>query len=137
MRSVGAPVHHPLRARAALALAGVVPGIVLGQTSARGAPPVLRTVAEIPLTGPAVRFDYQTLDTLSNRLYIAHMDADQLVVVDVVKRTLLATLNGFDRVHGVIVAPDVGRVYASVTGRHDVAEVPSYTCTDPSARLAT
>lgn len=108
---------------AALALVGVAPGIAVDRAPDRRAPPVLRTVAEIPLTGPAVRFDYQTLDTLSDRLYIAHMDADQLVVVDLAQRAVLATLNGFDRVHGVIVAADIGRVYASVTGRHEVVAV--------------
>jgi DNA-binding beta-propeller fold protein YncE len=106
-----------------IAIASVLPSIAIAQAPNRGAPPVLRTVAEIPLTGPAVRFDYQTLDTLSNRLYIAHMDADQLVVVDLAKRAVVATLNGFDRVHGVIVAPDIGRVYASATGRHEVMAV--------------
>lgn len=116
------PMSHRFAARTALLLAGV-PGIAIGQAHDRGAPPVLRTVAEVPLTGPAVRFDYQTLDTLSNRLYIAHMDADQLVVVDLAKRAVLATLSGFDRVHGVIVAPDIGRVYASITGRHQVAVI--------------
>lgn len=107
----------------AVSLAGLVSSAAVGQGPDRRAPPVLRTVADIPLTGPAVRFDYQTLDTLSNRLYIAHMDADQLVVVDVAKRAVVATLNGFDRVHGVIVAPDLGRVYASATGRHEVVVV--------------
>lgn len=107
----------------AVAIFGMLPGLIGGQGAAYNTSPVLHTIAEIALTGPAVRFDYQTLDTATNRLYIAHMDADQLVVVDVAKRTVVATLNGFDRVHGVIVAPDVGRVYASVTGRHEVAVV--------------
>jgi hypothetical protein len=38
---------------------------------------VLKQVAEIPLPGPAVRFDYQNLDEKNGRLYIAHMNADQ------------------------------------------------------------
>ena len=37
---------------------------------------VLKQVAEIPLPGPAVRFDYQNLDAKNGRLYIAHMNAD-------------------------------------------------------------
>ena len=107
----------------AITLGSVTASSAIAQAPNGGAPPVLRTVAEIPLTGRAVRFDYQTLDTISNRLYIAHMDADQLVVVDLSKRTVAATLSGFDRVHGVIVAPDIGRVYASATGRHEVIAV--------------
>ena len=125
MSAVIRPRAHRDRARlTVIAMAVALPRLIGAQTpSARSTPPVLHAVAEIVLSGPAVRFDYQTLDTATNRLYIAHMDADQLVVVDVAKRAVIATLNGFDRVHGVITAPDVGRVYASVTGRHDVAVI--------------
>ena len=100
--------------------------LLAGPLTAQAPATPLRTVADVPLTGPAVRFDYQTLDTLTNRLYIAHMDADQLVVVDLATRTVVATLNGFDRVHGVIVAPDIGRIYASATGRHQVIAVDAH-----------
>jgi DNA-binding beta-propeller fold protein YncE len=85
--------------------------------------PVLSTVADIPLPGPAVRFDYQSLDVEHGRLYISHMNADQLVVFDTRKRTVVANLDGFSRVHGVIAVPEIGRVYASVTGDHKVAVV--------------
>jgi DNA-binding beta-propeller fold protein YncE len=94
-----------------------------------GAPPPLRTVADIPMPGPAVRFDYQSLDTSSNRLYIAHMNANQLVVFDVTTRQVVANLDGFDRVHGVWAVPQLGRVYASVTGKHHVAVVDAKTLT--------
>ena len=36
----------------------------------------LRKVADIPLPGKAVRFDYPSLDASHGRLYIAHMNAD-------------------------------------------------------------
>jgi DNA-binding beta-propeller fold protein YncE len=84
---------------------------------------VLITVADIPLPGPAVRFDYQTFDPSSRRLYIAHMNADQLVVFDTSKRQVVANLDGFRRVHGVTLAPEIHRLYASVTGNHQVAAV--------------
>jgi DNA-binding beta-propeller fold protein YncE len=84
---------------------------------------VLITVADIPLPGPAVRFDYQTFDPWSGRLYIAHMNADQLVVFDTSKRRVVANLDGFRRVHGVTLAPEIHRLYASVTGNHQVAAV--------------
>jgi DNA-binding beta-propeller fold protein YncE len=86
-------------------------------------PPPLRQVAEIPLPGPAVRFDYQSFDPTSGRLYIAHMNADQLVVFDINKRDVVANLDGFTRVHGVWAVPELGRVYASVTGEHKLAVV--------------
>src|SRR5260370_24579189 len=76
---------------------------------------VLTKVADVPMPGPAVRFDYQAFDPSSGRLYIAHMNADQLVVFDTSKRQALANLRGFKRVHGVTLAPEIHRLFASMT----------------------
>jgi DNA-binding beta-propeller fold protein YncE len=84
---------------------------------------VLTQVVDLPMPGPAVRFDYQSLDAEHGRLYIAHMNADQLVVFDTERRQVVANLDGFKRVHGVIAVPELGRIYASVTGEHQVAAV--------------
>ena len=84
---------------------------------------LLRTVADVPLPGAAVRFDYQNYDASQGRLYIAHMNDDHLVVFDVAKREVVANLEGFANVHGVICVPEEDRVYASVTGDHEVAVV--------------
>ena len=83
----------------------------------------LKQVADVPLPGPAVRFDYQSLDASHGRLYIAHMNADQLVVFDTKKREVVANLDGFPNVHGVWAVPELGRVYASATGEHKVAVI--------------
>jgi DNA-binding beta-propeller fold protein YncE len=88
---------------------------------------VLTKVVDIPMPGPAVRFDYQSLDAESGRLYISHMNADQMVVFDTAKRKVVANLDGFKRVHGVWAVPELDRVYASVTGDHAVAVVDSKT----------
>jgi DNA-binding beta-propeller fold protein YncE len=93
-----------------------------GQSSTQAAK-VLTKVADVPMPGPAVRFDYQTFDASSGRLYIAHMNADQIVIFDTSKRQVVANLDGFKRVHGVTLAPEIHRVYASVTGNHQVAAV--------------
>jgi len=87
----------------------------------------LKTVADIPLPGPAVRFDYQSLDTTTGRLYIAHMNADRIVVVDTATRKVVADLAGFPRVHGVWAVPELQRVFASATGDHEVAAVDTQT----------
>ena len=84
---------------------------------------VLQTVIDIPLPGPAVRFDYQTLDAKNGRLYMAHMNADQLVVFDTQRRQVIANLDGFKRVHGVIAVPEIDRVFASATGAHQMVAV--------------
>jgi DNA-binding beta-propeller fold protein YncE len=55
------------------------------------------------------------------------MNANQLVVFDVKGRTVVANLDGFARVHGVWAVPELGRVYASVTGDHQVAAVDTKT----------
>ena len=83
----------------------------------------LTRVADVPLPGPAVRFDYQSLDVKNGRLYIAHMNADQLVVLDANTNKIIANLDGFKRVHGVLAVPELGRVYASITGDHVVAAI--------------
>ena len=83
----------------------------------------LQKVADVPMPGPAVRFDYQSLDASQGRLYLAHMNANQLVVFDVRKREVVANLDGFPSVHGVWAVPELGRVYASATGEHQVAVV--------------
>ena len=81
----------------------------------------LKTVAEVPLPGSAVRFDYQSFDASQGRLYIAHMNADQLVVFDTKKRRLSSRPQGFPNVHGVLVVPELDRIYASSTGEHKLA----------------
>jgi DNA-binding beta-propeller fold protein YncE len=86
-------------------------------------PVPLKKVADIPMPGPDVRFDYQSLDADQGRLYISHMNANQLVVFDTRKREVVANLDGFSRVHGVWAVPELGRVYASLTGEHKVAAV--------------
>ena len=97
------------------------------QTKANSGRSPLKTVADIPLPGPSVRFDYQSLDPTSGLLYIAHMNADHLVVFDTATRTVLANVGGFARVHGVWAVPKIQRLFASVTGDHEVAAVDTQT----------
>lgn len=97
------------------------------QTKTNSGKSPLRAVADIPLAGPAVRFDYQSLDPAAGRLYIAHMNADHLVVFDTSTRKVSANIGGFARVHGVWVVPELARVFASVTGEHQVAAVDTQT----------
>ena len=86
----------------------------------------LLPVADIPLPGAAVRFDYQSFDPTTGRLYIAHMNDDHLVVFDVHTRQVMANLPGFARVHGVLAVPASGRVYASATGDHALVALDSH-----------
>lgn len=83
----------------------------------------LRLVADIPLPGSASRFDYQSLEPAVGRLFIAHMGAGQLVVFDTRARRVLATLDGFPTVTGVLAVPTEHRVYGSAAGAHAVVVV--------------
>jgi len=79
----------------------------------------LRTVARVALPGPSVRFDYMSLDPNADRLYIAHMNAGQLLVFDIHRRRIVKTIPA-PGVHGVIAVPAQGRVYASATDAHQL-----------------
>lgn len=114
-----------MRLRVMLALLGISVVWTVSASAAELAP--LELVADVPLSGAAVRFDYQSLDVANSRLYIAHMNADQLVVFDTKKRSVISTLAGFPSVHGVIVVPELNRVYASATGDHKVVAVDAET----------
>ena len=82
-----------------------------------------KQIADVPLPGAAVRFDYQSFDRIHGRLYIAHMSDDHLVVFDVKKREVVANLEGFPNVHGVLAVAEIDRVFASATGEHKLAIV--------------
>ena len=115
MRKATIRSHAPYLILLALALCAPV--------AAQNPSTPLAKVADIPLPGPAVRFDYQSLDRTHGRLYIAHMNANQLVVFDVKKREVVANLDGFPGVHGVWAVPEINRVFASATGEHKLAIV--------------
>ncbi len=88
-----------------------------------------RTVADVPLPGPPARFDYQNLDTISGRLYLAHMGAGQVIAVDTRTQLVTGTVSGLPGVTGVWAVPELNRVYASATGLHRVAIIDSRTLT--------
>jgi DNA-binding beta-propeller fold protein YncE len=80
-------------------------------------------VSDVPLPGPAKRFDYQSFDSATGRLYISHMRGDRLVVFDTRGGKLVASNEGFPGATGVWAVPELHRVYVAVTGRHEVAVV--------------
>src|SRR5881296_3944036 len=83
----------------------------------------LRLVSDIALPGSASRFDYQSLEPGSGRLFISHMGAGQLVVFDVRAGRVVGNLDGFPTVTGVLAVPAEHRVYASATGDRAVVVV--------------
>jgi DNA-binding beta-propeller fold protein YncE len=83
----------------------------------------LRVIADIPLPGPANRFDYQSIDPAARRLYISHMNAGRLVVFDLDSSKVVAEVGSVDRATGVWAVPAHHAVYVSAAGRHEVAAI--------------
>ena len=83
----------------------------------------LTIVADVALPGPAKRFDYQSFDATTGRLYISHMRGDRLVVFDTRAQKLVASNEGFPGATGVWAVPELHRVFVAVTGQHEVAVV--------------
>jgi DNA-binding beta-propeller fold protein YncE len=67
-------------------------------------------VRRVPIAG-AARWDYLTLDRSRRRLFIAH--DTEVTVVDADSLTVTARIPGTQGVHGVALAPDLGRGYTS------------------------
>ena len=80
----------------------------------------LRLQEDVPLTGGVSRFDYQTLDPQTGTLYISHMGAGQIIVFNTLQGKVSTVLNGFPGVTGLLVIPELHRLYASVTRHHQV-----------------
>ncbi len=87
----------------------------------------IRVIADIPLSGGASRFDYQSLDAHRGLLFIAHLAASTVSVFDTKARKVLADIPAIPGVHGVLVVPELGRVYASATDANQVAVIDEHT----------
>lgn len=97
-------------------------GQPISEASSAGNLP-LKVVADIPLTGGTTRLDYQSLDSSSGRLYIAHLGSDLMTVFDVNKQIVVGDVKDLKRVHGVLAVSELHRVYASATGTNELAVI--------------
>jgi DNA-binding beta-propeller fold protein YncE len=87
--------------------------------------PQWRPVADVPLPGKPARFDYQSFDPGTARLWIAHMGAGEVLAFDVRVRKVVARVPGMPGVTGVLAVPMLGRVFASLSGSRQVAALDS------------
>jgi DNA-binding beta-propeller fold protein YncE len=95
-------------------------------------------IAEIPIGG-AGGFDYNTPDPVNHRLYVSH--GAEVVVIDTEKNTVVGTITGLTGVHGIAVAPELGKGFITegrrgnrvtafdlktlaITGKVDIAGTP-------------
>ncbi|MFN2527326.1 MAG: hypothetical protein ABR584_01245 [Candidatus Baltobacteraceae bacterium] len=111
--------------KASLAIAGTFAGAALlaSLTGVFAGPLPLKMVADVPLSGNATRFDYESLDPQSGMLYIAHMGDGAVVAFDIKRRKVIATIPGVPLVRGVLAVSQLHRVFAASEGGHDVAVI--------------
>lgn len=75
--------------------------------------------------GGAGRFDYLTADAASQRLYVSH--GTEVVVIDTATQQIAGRIADTPGVHGIAVAPDLGRVCTSNGGDNTVSIVDART----------
>lgn len=83
----------------------------------------LRLVADVDLPGPATRFDYQSYDRASHRLFIAHLGASRVLVFDTRSNSVVGEVPNVSQVHGVLAVAAIGKLYASATGTSEVVAI--------------
>src|SRR4029079_5017890 len=81
----------------------------------------LKLVREIRLPGPANRFDYQSVDPTTGRIYMNHMNAGRTIVFDADSAKVIAEITHIPRATGVLAVPSHHQVYVSAAGSHEVA----------------
>jgi sugar lactone lactonase YvrE len=91
----------------------VVAGAAVGVTTAGtttctgcGGGDPLELVADVPLPGEAVRFDYQELDADNGHLVIAHMNDDSVDIVNLTDGSLAAEIPDVPTARGVAIGTD-------------------------------
>lgn len=106
--------------------------IVILETTALNlftAPPnlALEQVVDIPLAGGPSRFDYQSLDTGTGLLFIAHSGANIVTAFNTRSKTVVANISNIPHVHGVLAIAELGRVYATDTDDNLVYVIDEHT----------
>jgi DNA-binding beta-propeller fold protein YncE len=84
---------------------------------------LLQLVADVPLGGNTTRLDYESLDEGRHLLFIAHLGDNAVIVFDTQTQRVVTRIPGISQVHGVLVIPEVGTVYASATGSNEVVAI--------------
>src|SRR5262245_12054207 len=83
----------------------------------------LRILRDVQLSGASSRLDYQSLDSGSGRLYIAHLGDNMMTVFDTNTERVIGDVRGLSHVHGVLAVPELHRVYATATGTNELAVI--------------
>jgi len=92
--------------------------ILYGATAPASEPPY-HFIKEIPVGGSA-QWDYLKVDSEGHRLYLSH--ATKVEVIDLEKGTVIGTIENTPGVHGIALAPKLGRAFTS-NGQENKASI--------------
>src|SRR5882724_5678766 len=107
------PLHSPVMA---LILSGLLGLSSAGVVQAQN----YHFLKEIPVGGEG-GWDYLSVDAKGRRLYVSH--ATKVVVIDLDKETVVGEIADTPGVHGLAVAPDLGRGFTSNGGENKASIV--------------
>ena len=93
--------------------------IILNRATAPAAETPYHFIKEIPVGGSA-QWDYLKVDPEAHRLYLSH--ATKVEVIDFEKGTLIGTIENTPGVHGIALAPKLGRAFTS-NGQENKASI--------------
>ncbi|VXC69263.1 conserved hypothetical protein [Burkholderia sp. 8Y] len=131
------PLRHSRRFRSltgAALLAAFIVHVLLPRVAAAAEPdnatPLpLQHVADIPMPGRTSRFDYESGDPERHLLMIAHLGDGEVVAFDTHDARVISTIKNVSAVHGVLVVPELSRVFASATGTNEIVAIDEKTLT--------
>jgi YVTN family beta-propeller protein len=83
----------------------------------------LKQIADVPLGGRPTRLDYASLDPDRHLLFIAHLGDGEVIAFDTRKARVVARIPDVASAHGVLVVPELSRVYASATGSNEIVVI--------------
>lgn len=83
----------------------------------------LHDVVDVPLVGGTGRLDYESFDEVAGLLYIAHLGAGSVIVFDTNHDRVATTIPGTPSVRGVLVVPELHRVYAAAQGAQEIVVI--------------
>ncbi|SAK95944.1 YVTN beta-propeller repeat-containing protein [Caballeronia catudaia] len=83
----------------------------------------LQHVADISMPGRTSRFDYESGDPERHLLMIAHLGDGEVLAFDTHSARVIATIPNVSAVHGVLVVPELSRVFASATGTNEIVAI--------------
>ncbi|MEJ2083308.1 MAG: YncE family protein [Acidobacteriota bacterium] len=93
--------------------------IMIGSPGLKAADPPYRLITQIPVGGEGF-WDYLTVDSAAHRLYVSH--STKVVVIDLDKNQVVGEISDTPGVHGIAIAPELGRGFTS-NGRENKASI--------------